>query len=392
MKRAADPEQVSRSVSPKSQQTSVEEPSRALLDIAIRAVGHGAKIAVAVQKRYCNSSDAGSIEKDDTSPVTVADFAVQCLVTEYLLRSTGDGASLRLVAEEDAKVFEENPDKAEITEVASLLNKSFPFHEFCDLPGRTFSEEDVLALLRRGSDPGGCKGSFWVLDPIDGTMGFIRGAQYAIGLGLIQDGKPILGAMACPNLPPPDGDVERRAEGAGFIFCGHASGAGFIELAAFYSRVSSGKPGSIDWPMLLTPLQVMPSSPQDPLILCESYEKKHRDGDAIRPRLDIFQKSRTLRLDSMSKYALVARGSAHVYLRGSLTPGRAEKIWDHAAAVPILLAAGGQVTDLKGEALDFGLGRTLCANQGVLATNGAVHNEIVNAIAKLGGDSEKQSQ
>jgi 3'(2'), 5'-bisphosphate nucleotidase len=51
----------------------------------------------------------------------------------------------------------------------------------------------------------------WTLDPIDGTKGFLRGGQYAIGLALIVDSKVQFGIMGCPNVPvsPTDPDGER---------------------------------------------------------------------------------------------------------------------------------------------------------------------------------------
>ena len=48
-------------------------------------------------------------------------------------------------------------------------------------------------------------GRYWTLDPIDGTKGFLRGDQYAVALGLIDDGEVILGVLGCPNLPNSDG-------------------------------------------------------------------------------------------------------------------------------------------------------------------------------------------
>ena len=39
------------------------------------------------------------------------------------------------------------------------------------------------------------------IDPIDGTKGYIRGDQYAVALGLIEDGEVVLGVLGCPNLP-----------------------------------------------------------------------------------------------------------------------------------------------------------------------------------------------
>ena len=41
----------------------------------------------------------------------------------------------------------------------------------------------------------------WVLDPVDGTKGFLRGDQYSVCLALIVDGIVQLGVVGCPNLP-----------------------------------------------------------------------------------------------------------------------------------------------------------------------------------------------
>jgi len=41
----------------------------------------------------------------------------------------------------------------------------------------------------------------WILDPIDGTKGFIRGEHFCVALGLALGGQPSLGVLACPNLP-----------------------------------------------------------------------------------------------------------------------------------------------------------------------------------------------
>ncbi|CAI9753058.1 unnamed protein product [Fraxinus pennsylvanica] len=63
------------------------------------------------------------------------------------------------------------------------------------------SEEDVLVAIDNGKSEGGPRGQHWVLDPIDGTKGFLRGDQYAIALALLDEGKVVLGVLACPNLP-----------------------------------------------------------------------------------------------------------------------------------------------------------------------------------------------
>ncbi len=52
-----------------------------------------------------------------------------------------------------------------------------------------------------GASEGGPAGRHWVLDPIDGTRGFVGMRQYAVCLGMLQDGRVELGVLGCPNLP-----------------------------------------------------------------------------------------------------------------------------------------------------------------------------------------------
>jgi 3'-phosphoadenosine 5'-phosphosulfate (PAPS) 3'-phosphatase len=57
-----------------------------------------------------------------------------------------------------------------------------------------------------------------VLDPIDGTRGFVGRRQYAVCLGMLQEGEVVLGVLGCPNLPlgtvtDEDGGAGERAWG-----------------------------------------------------------------------------------------------------------------------------------------------------------------------------------
>jgi 3'(2'), 5'-bisphosphate nucleotidase len=90
-------------------------------------------------------------------------------------------------------------------------------------------------------------------------------------------------------------------------------------------------------------------------------------------------------MDSQCKYAAVARGDASVYLRLPTRSDYEEKIWDHAAGWIMVNEAGGEVTDVRGEPLDFSLGRTLRRNKGVVATNGRVHAQVVAAVREVLG-------
>jgi 3'(2'), 5'-bisphosphate nucleotidase len=147
-----------------------------------------------------------TLTKDDTSPVTVADFAVQALVASVLADSLG---AISMIGEESSSDLASDGRSALRAGVASLVGRA---------RGVDVTDGDVLGWL----DLGGATttdGRVWTLDPIDGTKGFLRGDQYAIALALIVDGAVVFGALGCPNLPNPDG-----SRGALFV----ADGSGCI--------------------------------------------------------------------------------------------------------------------------------------------------------------------
>jgi 3'(2'), 5'-bisphosphate nucleotidase len=93
------------------------------------------------------------------------------------------------------------------------------------------------------------------------------------------------------------------------------------------------------------------------------------------------------RIDSQAKYAAVARGDAALYLRHSLSKTYIEKVWDHAAGVIVTEEAGGRVTDVHGQPLDFTAGRQLERNTGIVASNRLIHDRVLAAIASRLGSS-----
>jgi 3'(2'), 5'-bisphosphate nucleotidase len=90
-------------------------------------------------------------------------------------------------------------------------------------------------------------------------------------------------------------------------------------------------------------------------------------------------------LDSQAKYMLLAAGQGELYLRllSPKQPDYREKIWDQAAGSLIIEEAGGQVTDLAGQPLDFIAGRTLANNRGILASNRLLHSAALAALIAI---------
>ena len=154
------------------------------MDAAIRAVLHASRLTTRVRAKF--SAAEMALTKADMSPVTVADFGAQCLISLYL-RAKLPG-EFRLVAEEDAATLRAAGDQM-LTDVAALVNEHFPFAEIGREVGEEFAPGEILEVLERSGDKGGSDGGFWFLDPIDGTKGFVRGGQYAVGLGRVVNGE-----------------------------------------------------------------------------------------------------------------------------------------------------------------------------------------------------------
>lgn len=289
--------------------------------------------------------------KDDRSPVTVADFGAQALVLKALGKAFPDD---RVVAEEDAADLVE-PSQQDLRErVVHHVQSIDP----------DFSEQAIIAAINRGQHGGGNDGRFWALDPIDGTKGFLRNDQYAIALALIENGEGVLGVLGCPSLPQ-EGVAQNSHPLGCLLVAAKGQGAQLLSLQG----------------NLLDTLQVANISDPRRARVCESVESGHSRQDQsalIAQQLGITQPS--LRMDSQCKYAAIARADASIYLRLPTRPGYAEKIWDHAAGAIVVAEAGGKVTDIHGTPLDFSLGRTLQRNQGVVATNGHLHDAVINAV------------
>lgn len=81
---------------------------------------------------------------------------------------------------------------------------------------------------------------------------------------------------------------------------------------------------------------------------------------------------------------MLAAGCAEIFFRTlpRRTPNYREKIWDVAPGAFAIEEAGGRVTDLNGQPIDYSAGEVLKNNPGILATNGPFHSKVLKAIQK----------
>jgi len=315
--------------------------------VAIEAVGKAVLVCQTVQSTLVS---AETLAKKDKSPVTVADFGAQAVVISELLKAfPGD----KVVGEEDASQLR--------TPEGAAIKDNVVRHVNAVLPNQ--SDDQILAAIDHGTYSGGARGRHWTLDPIDGTKGFLRGDQYAIALALIENGHVVLGVLGCPNLPV---DAAQPEGPRGCLFVAVKNEGAVVR--------------TLDDPME-KPVSVTDITDVSQASFCESVEAGHSShGHAAEIAARLGVTNPPFRIDSQCKYAAVARGDASIYLRLPTRADYEEKIWDHAAGWMVVTEAGGQVSDIRGEPLDFSLGRTLRDNKGVVVTNGKLHDEVIEAV------------
>ncbi|KAK4353539.1 hypothetical protein RND71_025733 [Anisodus tanguticus] len=339
--------------------------SKSTLRGAITSMSYGkelaaAKNAASLAARLCQKVQKALLQADvqsksDKSPVTVADYGSQAVVSVVLQKEL-DSASFSLVAEEDSGDLRKEEGKETLQRIMKLVNETLASDgTYGNAP---LSEEDVLAAIDSGRSEGGPSGQHWVLDPIDGTKGFLRGDQYAVALGLLDEGKVVLGVLACPNLPLSE-------EKVGCLFYAQVSGGTYMQSLD----------GSTPTKVHVTDLD----NPEEASFF-ESFEAAHSLHDLsslIAKKLGV--KAPPVRIDSQAKYGALSRGDGAIYLRFP-HKGYREKIWDHAAGYLVVAEAGGVVSDAAGNPLDFSKGRYLDLHEGIIVTNQKLMPALLKAV------------
>ncbi len=321
-----------------------------IFETGLSAVRAAARLCGSVRAEMVESGTS-QLDKSDKSPVTVADFGAQAVVCKIISAQFPHDA---IVGEEGSAELREAKNAAHLQSVLRFVNAELAGESACDA-------ETVCAWIDKGA--GEASGRYWVLDPIDGTKGFLRNDQYAVALALIENGVVEWGFLACPALP--------RAGGAGSIFVAQR-GHGAREFSLEGEELGA--------------VRVSAQSDITQARLAESVESAHTNqGLAAQLSAKLGIVAEAVRMDSQAKYAAVSRGDADIYLRSpnAKTPDYRENIWDHAAGFIVMQEAGGRVTDVYGNALDWSQGRRLENNIGVLATNGVLHDQVVAELAKL---------
>ena len=163
----------------------------------------------------------------------------------------------------------------------------------------------------------------WVLDPLDGTKDFIQGtSNYAMHLALNYKSKPFIGIVLIPEkdeLWIADGDKVWGEKRDGSII----------------------KP-NLSKNIILQEMTLVTS-------------KNHRNT-TLRNLIQKIHFKEVIIMGSIGcKIASILRGQSDIYICLSMPEGSSPKDWDFAAPEAILKAAGGAITNIYNEELEYGV-------------------------------------
>lgn len=183
----------------------------------------------------------------------------------------------------------------------------------------------------------------WIVDPIDGTRSFIAGRpEVAVSIGLAEDGEVVAGIV----FNPATDELFHALLGQG----AHVDVGG---AAARRLRVSAQ------------------DGTEGVTVLASRSEIRAGDFRAAPPSWQVQPLGSTA-----YKLARVAAGAADVFVsRGPKSE------WDVCAGTLLVAEAGGRTTDVTGGTARFNRATPLM--QGIVATNGALHDGALRATAAL---------
>lgn len=235
-----------------------------------------------------------------------------------------------------------------VTQADRAVNELIVESLLAEFPGDGMLAEESVDTAARLS-----RERVWMVDPLDGTKGFIAGTgDFAVQIGLADRGESVLGVVYAPAT-----DVMYWA----------ARGAGaWVERPVETAGAST----------TVERLRVSDNAELSAMRLAES--RSHRG-----PKMDTVVRALGIREEIKShsvgvKVGLIVERQCDVYIHLS---GKTKQ-WDTCAPEAVLREAGGLMTDLWGEPLRYNTPDVLNRN-GLVSTNGVAHPEVVARIRPL---------
>lgn len=351
-------------------------------------------VAAKLSQQIIGNEDKGTVNKADLSPVTIADFAIQSLLTATVKAAfPGD----TVVGEEDAS--ELRSDLLLLETVYELVRGVTGYGEPDDgvngrshlPPGVTVpnSREQMCNFIDEcGAGKPSETGRTWVFDPIDGTKTYVRGELYAINIALLIDGKQVIGAAGCPNMSmdaqAPLNNSDIHPTGC-IVYAIRGHGA-FIRPIADTTAKGNGA-----IPIQTRSLSAVREANSQDLTLadvrfvtCASIVDSGIKGfhEAVATHLGVPYPGCDL-LPWVLRWTGLAMGLGNTTVWVYNKRNRWGKIWDHAGAMLLFEECGGRITDVRGKDIDLLAGRKMTSNCGFVAAPAGLHAQVLEVVRSL---------
>ncbi len=212
---------------------------------------------------------------------------------------------------------------------------------------REFPADGILAEESIDTDRRLDKSRVWMVDPLDGTNGFIDGnGDFAVQIGLAERGVCVVGVVYQPL--------------SGVLYNAVSGGGSWIERRRFERQ------------------KVTVSTNRDIAKMRLAASRSHR-SPRMNKVVSRFGFQQEVQRGSVGiKIGLLVEQQCDVYIH--LSPRT--KQWDTCAPQLILTEAGGTLTDLFGNPLNYNV-RDVQNRNGLVASNGVVHEKIIQTLAPL---------
>ena len=215
-----------------------------------------------------------------------------------------------------------------------------------------FGQEEFSYLSEETDHHQAFKGEnswLWIIDPLDGTGGFIHhNDYYAVHIALVYEGRPMLAVVVVPE--------------AGKLYYAQKGMGAFVETR-------SGE---------VKQLQV---SQRDRLEDLTILVTKHRQTPEFKKILHTLPCRQEYQIGSIGcRIAAIVEQQGDIYI--SFSGKSAPKHWDLAAPELILTEAGGKLTHLNGEPLSYD---SEDVNQWgcLIGSNGSSHGKLLAAVRAI---------
>lgn len=241
-------------------------------------------------------------------------------------------------------------DVEPVTQADRIANELIVNGLTAEFPSDGILAEESVDTERRLS-----KSRVWMVDPLDGTNGFIDGnGDFAVQIGLVEDGEPVIAVV-------------------------------YVPLSRVLYRAIVGNGSWIERLQRETE-RVAVSDRRTFATMRLAASRSHRSPRMNKVVQRFGFREEVQRGSVGIKIGLLVEQQCDVYIH--LSPRT--KQWDTCAPQLILTEAGGRLTDLFGQPLNYNV-RDVNNRNGLVASNGVSHELIIETLAPLLAEFERKA-